>query len=259
MINLPNTTPVPNEIINGWVKKLKGSELKVLIIVTRKTLGWIVDPETGMRKEEDWISYSQLGEATGLASEALSKAIDNLCGKYELIQIRDENGNPMDTKDKRRLAGKRRLKLFYRLNLATLKETSHYFEKQSSDNEAENRSSSASENEAALLRKPKTTKSTLTKSTLTKEKALTIQPSKYPSLISITETEFQQVAQDYQVPLPFVRNCYDSLVNYCDAHGKRYKNYLAALRNFVKSDALKIRKEASDHVSKQGIDARGIK
>jgi integrase len=49
---LPNTTPVPNEIINGWMQKLKGSELKVLLLVVRKTLGWIADPQTGMRESE---------------------------------------------------------------------------------------------------------------------------------------------------------------------------------------------------------------
>jgi len=92
-----------------------------------------------------------------------------------------------------------------------------------------------------------------------KEKDLISLKGKYSDISSLGEDEFQQVAQDYQVSLAFVRSCYDSLVNYCEAHGKRYKNYLAALRNFVKSDALKIRKEASEHVSKRGIDARNIK
>lgn len=82
---------------------------------------------------------------------------------------------------------------------------------------------------------------------------------KYSSLQDLGETEFQETAARYQVPIAFVRSEYDSLVNYCEAHGRRYQNYLAALRNFVKRDAIQIRKEVSEHVSKRGIDARHIK
>lgn len=129
---LPNTTPVPNEIINGWAMKLKGSELKVLLLVVRKTLGWILDPKTGLRKEEDWISYSQLKNMTGLSSRPLSNAIDTLCSKYTLIEIRDKDGNKLDTIEKRKIAGRKRLSFFYRLNFGTLSKTSHYFTNESS-------------------------------------------------------------------------------------------------------------------------------
>jgi len=88
---------------------------------------------------------------------------------------------------------------------------------------------------------------------------LTVKKKKYSSLKDIGEVEFQQVADFYKVPLAFVRSCYDDLVNYCGAHGKVYKNYYLALRNFAKKDAIKIRKEVSERVSKRGIDARGIK
>lgn len=94
---------------------------------------------------------------------------------------------------------------------------------------------------------------------INKEKELIPLNGKYPSLTSLGETEFQETAERYQVPLAFVVSCYDSLVNYCEAHGRRYKNYLAALRSFVKNNALKVRKEATEHVSKRGIDARHIK
>ena len=156
---LPNTTPVPNDIINGWMHRLKGSELKVLLTVVRKTLGWVVDTKTGMRKKEDWLSYSQLKKITGLGSEALSSAIDNLCQIHKLIQIRDKDGNTLNTRKKRQVAGRRRLSFFYRVNLTTLKNTSIYFE---------NRNSTTSKIETVLLRKSKTTKATLTKATLTK-------------------------------------------------------------------------------------------
>jgi len=91
------------------------------------------------------------------------------------------------------------------------------------------------------------------------KKEIVIKRKKYSSLKDIGEEEIKQVADLYQVPIPFVVSCYDSLVNYCEAHGRRYRNYLAALRNFVKNDALRLRKEVSERVSKRGIDARDVK
>lgn len=159
MIQLPNTTPIPNEIINGWAMKISGSELKVLLVVVRKTLGWIADPKTGLRKEEDWITHKQLKKLTGLSSPTLSNSIDNLTSKYKLIQIRDKEGNLLDSKDKRRTTGRRRLKLYYRLNLNTLTKTNHYLKKLGS---------STKKTLVVLPKKLKTTKSTLTKSNPTK-------------------------------------------------------------------------------------------
>ncbi len=123
---LPNTTPVPHEIINRWMRKLKGSELKVLLLVTRKTLSWIADPKTGRRKEEDWLNYSQIKKYTGLGRDSVSKAIDILTSKYKLIEIRDKKGNILNTTKKKQLVGRRRLSLYYRLNIQTLQKTSDY-------------------------------------------------------------------------------------------------------------------------------------
>lgn len=61
--------------------------------------------------------------------------------------------------------------------------------------------------------------------------------NKYSSLKDIGEVEFQLVADQYKVPVSLVKSSYEDLTNYCQAHGRRYKNYLAALRNFVKKDA----------------------
>ena len=176
-VSLPNNTPVPNEIINGWMWKLRGSELKILLLITRKTLGWIEDPETGMRKEEDWLSWRQIKQKTGLGSRILSCGIDNLCAKYKLIQIRSSEGNILDTKEKRLIAGRRRLRLYYRLNLKTLEKTSSYFDKNSTATErkavekktknestaTERKAVTATESASALLPKVRTTKETLTK------------------------------------------------------------------------------------------------
>jgi hypothetical protein len=102
-------------------------------------------------------------------------------------------------------------------------------------------------------------KATHNKREINKEKSLTSIKGKYSTLESLGETEFVDIAQRYGVPLPFVTSKYDDLMNYCQSTGKGYSDYFAALRNFVKRDALQIRKEVSEHVSKRGIDARGVK
>jgi len=111
---IPNTTPLPNKIINGWLPKLSGSQLKVLLIVVRQTLGWLEDQSTGRRKEKDWISHKQLRARTGLSTVPVSNAVDFLV-KNLLIEVLDEDGNLLKTKSERRDVGRRRKKLFYRL------------------------------------------------------------------------------------------------------------------------------------------------
>ncbi|MCP3681708.1 MAG: hypothetical protein GY861_03370 [bacterium] len=57
------------------------------------------------------------------------------------------------------------------------------------------------------------------------------------------EEDFERIASKYKVPLSFVLSKWDDLQTYCRAKGKTYKNYNAALSQWVKRDAIKIRKE----------------
>ncbi len=59
--------------------------------------------------------------------------------------------------------------------------------------------------------------------------------NKFTSLKDIGEKEILEIAENYRVPVSFVRVQLESLKNYCEAKGRRYKNYKAALRNFVLS------------------------
>lgn len=110
---LPNTTQVPNSLLNGEMQKMKDTELRVVLIVTRKTLGWLEDPETGMRKEEDWISQGQLIKLTSRSQKSVTAAID-VCINKGWIEARDKDGNLLDTAEKRGQIG-RGGKIFYRL------------------------------------------------------------------------------------------------------------------------------------------------
>lgn len=118
MANLPNTTQTPNLLFNGLMREMSDTELRIVLVVTRATLGWIADPKTGMRKKQDWLSLSQLKKKTGRESGAISKAIDG-CVQKRWIEARDRNGNILDSKSKRR--GK---SIFYRLGPAILLKTS---------------------------------------------------------------------------------------------------------------------------------------
>ncbi len=118
MANIPNTTQTPNIIFNGLMREMTDTDLRVVLCVVRATFGWIADLETGMRKEEDWISHWQLSKKTGRSGRALSTAIDQ-CIKKDWIEARDENGVILDTKAKRR--GK---KIYYRIGKAIILTTS---------------------------------------------------------------------------------------------------------------------------------------
>lgn len=111
---IPNTTPLPNRIINGWLPKLSGSQLKVLLIVVRQTLGWLEDQNTGRRKEKDWITSRQLCKKTGLSPQSVTDAIAFLV-KNSLIEVLDEEGNKLETRKERQRVGRTHKKLFYRL------------------------------------------------------------------------------------------------------------------------------------------------
>ena len=81
MANIPNTTQTPNIIFNGLMKEMSDTELRVVLIVTRATLGWVLDREKGMRKEEDWISHYQFKQKTGRESEPYPKLLTGVFRK----------------------------------------------------------------------------------------------------------------------------------------------------------------------------------
>jgi len=259
MINLLNSTQIPNEIINGYLPTLSEADLKVLIIVARQTLGWIADPVTGMRKEEDSISFQDLMKKTGLSQWGITKALKKLTEK-DLIQVRDEDGKILDTPDKRRTAGRCRKKIFYRLKLknSTTKDSLvHYQGKQGSTTKD------------SLVVKTNTTNTTIQKENIinTKKENIIIQKKKknvikrkrkFSSIKDISVNDIQDISERYKVPLAFVKLQLEKLHNYCESKGRIYKNYKAALRNFVISEAeRKIEKGGRDQ-NKRGIDASNV-
>jgi len=117
----PNTTQVPNRFIDELMPTLSDVELRVLLVITRQTLGWVEDTETGRRKDRDWISRYQMQTKTGRGHTQVSAAVKKLIA-HGIIEALAEDGSPLDTAQKRQLAGGR---IYYRLatRLPTLFDT----------------------------------------------------------------------------------------------------------------------------------------
>jgi len=111
---IPNTTQIPHLIIRQWMPRLSDVELRVLLVVADQTLGWIEDPETKRRKDQDWISQYQLMTKINRSDRAIQKALKRLVDELAIIQAHDEAGNLLDSSQKRMKCGG---KIFYRLSL----------------------------------------------------------------------------------------------------------------------------------------------
>lgn len=108
---IPNSTQIPHYIIRELMPRLSDVELRVVLVITDQTLGWIEDRATGRRKEKDWISRYQLEEKTGKSGFRISKAIDKLIKKH-IIEALDEQGELLETAEARAKSGG---KIYYRL------------------------------------------------------------------------------------------------------------------------------------------------
>ena len=81
---------------------------------------------------------------------------------------------------------------------------------------------------------------------------------KYGSIEDISDTDIMEISSQYKVPEGLVRLQLEALRNYCSSKGTRYKDYKAALRNFVLREAKSIIERRALHGNKRGIDATGI-
>lgn len=85
----PCYTQYPNLILDEYMEDMSGAELKVISVIVRKTYGW--------HKERDVISYSQIQKISGLSTNALKKAINDLKKKELIIVNRVGKGKGIKT------------------------------------------------------------------------------------------------------------------------------------------------------------------
>lgn len=92
-------TQVPNIVFDEYVKELTASELKVLLVIIRQTIGYTTKRKE--RKITDWITNSFFIEKTNLSAKSVSCAIQSLINKGLLIAI-DKKGTELYTPQERR-------------------------------------------------------------------------------------------------------------------------------------------------------------
>jgi len=203
-----------NDVLTALIKaNLNATEYQVVLTVLRKTWGW--------NKKKDWISYTQFEKLTGKTRPSIWNAIEQLVKKNILVR-NSEKGK----------------QTFYQVNKDFTSWKLVKSAKLVKQTELVKKTLPTSkENLTQLVKKTKHTKETITKETIQK---------KYTSIKNLKEKDLKEIAEDYNVPISFVKSKYDDLQNYCEAKGKTYKNYKSALRNFVKKDAIQIVKEKND-------------
>ena len=75
----PNSTQIPDVILDEWLPVLSGAEFQVVMFVARKTFGW--------GKDRDRISLSQIEAGTSLARSTISTACEGLRARGMLCII----------------------------------------------------------------------------------------------------------------------------------------------------------------------------
>lgn len=94
-------TFVPNCLLDELLPDLRDTELRVLLVVCRQTVGRA--DRDGRRRRSDWISQRQLMRRTGRASAAVSRAVDSLVRKG-LLMAEGPDGAALATTAARRSA-----------------------------------------------------------------------------------------------------------------------------------------------------------
>ena len=153
----------------------------------------------GFGKKSDWIANSQLVSVTGIHKAHISRTIKKLKDRNIVTQT----GN----------------------KISFNKNYSSWLPKQATNKKLPKQATPVTQIGILELPKQADTKETITKETIQK---------KYTSIKNLTEKDFEEIANDYEVTIQFVRSKFEDLKNYCEAKNKRYSNYKSALRNFVK-------------------------
>lgn len=87
---MKETTQVTNILFDKHLAKLSLSELKVILVVIRQTIGW-VNKHTGKSKVRDRIICRQFMKKTGLSRRAVSRALQSLTER-KMIRVTDSKG-----------------------------------------------------------------------------------------------------------------------------------------------------------------------
>ena len=219
-----------NDILTALVKaNLTATQYQIMMIVIRKTWGW--------NKKEDWISISQFVELTTKSRKQIIEDIKILVKRSILVKCTTLGKTSLLRPNKIFTEWKQLVKstTLVKCTLPT-----------------------SVVQPTQLVKCTTPTKDIYTKDTNT----IDIVKNKYPQLSDLQEKDFEEIAEKYQTPLSFVKSKFDDMEIWAGSMPKNKKikdrNWRLTLMGFVKRDAFQLRKEASTHESKRGIDARNI-
>src|SRR6516162_6951468 len=100
---IPNSTQIPDVILDHWMAELSGGELKVLLYVARRTYGF--------GKESDNISINQMAEGikrrdgssldhgTGLSRSGVKSACNGLTQRGILVRVNNRSPGGLECED----------------------------------------------------------------------------------------------------------------------------------------------------------------
>lgn len=214
-IPLPNYTQLPNIIIDEWLDKLTGLQLKILLVICRKTIGW--------HKLVDKISLTQLVNITKSARDKICDAVRALVA-FGLI-IKEVTG-PKGLEETR-----------YELNF---------------QNKYTNSEAPPVEGSKKLLTKETITKER--KEILSKE---SIKKKTIPSDFSISEDDKQELYKQY--PKSGVDEMVEAMKDYTKSTGKRYKDYKAAIRTWIRREISTYKFKGKDWIKEKQKEQDGEK
>lgn len=218
-------TPIANEILDNLCKiNLTAYQARIIWYIFRKTYGY--------HKKEDWVSVSQIVEATGLKQSHVSRA------KKELL-LRGLIYTPTGIK----IAFQKNSRLWKDIPNEVYRKKNIPLQDMNIPQQVKN-----IPHEVLNIPQQGNTKDTIQK-ILTKD---TIQ-KKYSSIKNIDIRVMEEIATKYNVPTHFVESKFDDMQNWMAAKGKVYRNYKAALSNWVKSDALRIAQKERQMVNKFSV------
>lgn len=177
----------------------------------------------GFNKKADWIANSQLVEITKIHKAHISRTIKKLKEKNIVTQT----GN----------------KISFNKNFSS------WLPKQVTNKKLPKQVTPVTQIGILELPKQADTKETITKDNIQK---------KYKSIKELNNIDFENISQKYNVPIDFVLSKYDDMVNWHESTGKNKKDWVATLRNFVKTDAIKRIDYAKQSNNKRAIDLSNL-
>jgi phage replication O-like protein O len=200
-IKSPNFTQAPNELFDEWLPKLKLVELRVIMVLIRKTFGW--------HKIRDRISLTQLEKATG------SHRSDILTATKRLIEI------GLIKKDTEGVQGKEQT--FYELIVEDNSNNSYQWESPTPP------VGNSNIPPVGISHPPPVGISHPQKKDSSKEKKEYIHIGSH---VQILQKEYEDLCNAHK------KEMIDAMIvevnDYCASKGKSYKDYAAAIRTFIR-------------------------